>query len=60
MIRVQTETRVEMMCIIDAIKEHCDRCKHEIQCNDCNYKNITYELIDLYYSKPVKRWDFSK
>lgn len=60
MIRVQTETMVEMMCIRDAIKEYCERKHCNIDCDECNYNNITYELVDLRYSKPVKKWDFSK
>ena len=64
MIRIQTETRTEMMCMKEAIEDYCKTCKQKriegIDCTDCNYNNITYELIDLKFSKPVERWDFDK
>lgn len=60
MIRVQTETKTEMLCIKTAIEEHCQNCKGGFECMECNYNNITYEIIDLKYSKPVEQWDFNK
>jgi len=44
-----------MACIEKAIKDFCSRCNHEIKCSECNYNNITYELVDLRYSKPLKK-----
>ena len=60
MTRIQTETRTEMMCLKDILDKHCKDCSHDISCQECNINNITFELIDLSYGKPVERWDFSK